>query len=109
VSQADWPNPEWSTLLLRKLLENVWFKQTFKNRFEALLNSTFAPNRTSAILTDMSNKIAPQMARHINRWTINGTYGYDVQDFADWRTEVEAIRTYLYQRPSIIRTYLRGL
>lgn len=33
-----WPNPPWSTLVLRKLLENEEFKIAFVNRFADLLN-----------------------------------------------------------------------
>ncbi|MEK7253229.1 MAG: CotH kinase family protein, partial [Bacteroidota bacterium] len=34
-----WPNPPWSTLLLRKLLENKDFERRFVNRFADYLNS----------------------------------------------------------------------
>jgi hypothetical protein len=31
----DWPNPPWSTLMLRKLLDNPDFKNEFIQRFAA--------------------------------------------------------------------------
>src|SRR5690606_17581860 len=38
-------NPEWSTFLFRKLLENNNFKTKFINRFADMLNTTFLPER----------------------------------------------------------------
>ena len=39
-----WPNPPWSTLMLRKLLDNPDFKNEFIQRFAAHVNTTFEPN-----------------------------------------------------------------
>ncbi|RXF56879.1 hypothetical protein EG867_16410, partial [Enterococcus faecalis] len=39
----DWPNPPWSTLLFRKLLENEEFKTGFIIRFCDQLNTAFLP------------------------------------------------------------------
>ncbi|MEN0006322.1 MAG: CotH kinase family protein, partial [Bacteroidota bacterium] len=40
-----WPNPPWSTFILRKLLENPTFRQTFVNRFADHLNVSFSEAR----------------------------------------------------------------
>ncbi len=40
----DWPNPPWSTLMLRKLLDNPDFKNEFIQRMAAHINTTFEPN-----------------------------------------------------------------
>jgi len=41
----DWPNPPWSTLILRKLLENEDFKTQFVSRFLDHLNDSFDSDR----------------------------------------------------------------
>ncbi|MDV7398998.1 CotH kinase family protein, partial [Arthrospira platensis SPKY1] len=37
-----WPNPPWSTFILRKLLENYDYQRAFVNRFADLLNTNFS-------------------------------------------------------------------
>jgi hypothetical protein len=39
---SHWPNPAWSTFLLRSLLTNTTYKHHFINRFADLLNTTLA-------------------------------------------------------------------
>jgi hypothetical protein len=44
----DWPNPPWSTFLLRKLLNSTTFKNQFINRMADLMNTTFLPDKMNA-------------------------------------------------------------
>jgi hypothetical protein len=62
------PNPAWSTLLLRKLLENPDYKEKFVSRFADLLNTAFQPGRLVDVIEQMQTVIAPEMPRHISRW-----------------------------------------
>jgi hypothetical protein len=65
---TQWPNPDWSTFLLREFLENEEFRSTFINRFADLLNTFFLPDRTIDIINDMKGAIGPEMTEHISRW-----------------------------------------
>ena len=38
-----WPNPPWSTFLLRKMLENSDYRERFVNIFSDRLNTIFKP------------------------------------------------------------------
>jgi hypothetical protein len=109
VSDEEWPNPEWSTLLLRKLLENSSFKSKFKNRFISQIDTTFKADRVNAIVDSITSKTSPQMQRHINRWTIDGKYSYAVNSKDDWDYQVGKVKTYLKERPSIVKSHLNGL
>lgn len=62
------PNPPWSTLLLRKLLENTEFKRRFINRFADELNTRFQADQVSAHIDSLAMMIATEMPRHFARW-----------------------------------------
>jgi hypothetical protein len=53
----DHPNPPWSTLLFRKLLENEGFKKRFLSTFIAHIYSSFTPEWCNYVLDSLSNRI----------------------------------------------------
>lgn len=60
ATQADGlshPNPAWSTLLFRKLLENERFKKQFLSTFNALMYSSFKPEWCDYVLDSLSSVI----------------------------------------------------
>lgn len=68
----DWPNPPWSTLILRKLLGNKEFEHLFLNRFCDRLNTSF---RTDSMLSKIEthyNLMRPEMNRQFKRWNSSG-------------------------------------
>ncbi len=84
-----WPNPPWSTFLLRSLLENDYFRHLFINRFADHLNTTFVPNRMHAILDEFEDLFDPIIDRQQDRWP-GGASQYSsrlrrMRDFADRR------------------------
>jgi hypothetical protein len=93
----NWPNPPWSTFLLRKLLENADFKTKFINRFYANINTTFKTNRVIQIIDSMQNKIANEMQYHLARWG---------SDLGSWNSNVEILRDFARRRPSYMRQFL---
>ncbi|MBN1479085.1 T9SS C-terminal target domain-containing protein [candidate division KSB1 bacterium] len=64
----DWPNPPWSTLLLRSLLQNQDFTRQFINRFADHLNTTFDVDRVVALLDEFDALFYPEMFRQRERW-----------------------------------------
>nr|WP_255400693.1 CotH kinase family protein [Siphonobacter sp. SORGH_AS_0500] len=89
------------TRYLRRLLDIDEFKVYFINRFADLLNTTFNPTRTSAMLTEMKNEYSPAMQEHFTRWPEGNTY-------QGWLTNVEKIRTFIQQRPDFVREHIRN-
>ncbi len=96
----EWPNPEWSTFLLRNLLENQNFKNQFINRFADLMNTTFKPDRLLGIIDQMQNNLAPEINEHIERWKHIGSQ-------EQWNTNVEVMKTFALQRPAYQRNHIR--
>jgi len=97
----DLDGVEWSTLLLRKLMENPDFQARFINRFADLLNTVFDPQRTSAVIQRLQDRIRPEMPRHLERWKVPATEH-------EWEQQVQKMRTFVQRRPAIQRAQLVG-
>lgn len=95
-----YPNPEWSTFLLRSFLENETFKVDFINRFADLMNTTFLPERVTGIIADMKQTIEPEMPEHIARW--KRPVGMDI-----WNNNVNVMINFANQRPVYQRLHIR--
>lgn len=57
-----------STVLLRRLMENVSFKRKFLTRLSEHLNLTFSPYRVTQVCDKISKKMEPEIVRHYSRW-----------------------------------------
>jgi uncharacterized repeat protein (TIGR02543 family) len=95
-----WPNPAWSTLLLRKLLENNTFKIDFINRFADLLNTSFLSSRITTTIDAMKAVIAPEIIEQIARWNAP-------VDTNDWNFFISAEKKFANARPSLQRDHIR--
>ncbi len=93
----SWPNPPWSTFLLRKLLENEDFNKKFINRFADHLNTTFAPLRVDQRIAGFYRTLAPEIPRHLDRWRLR---------WDDWEDEVHELRTFGQERATHVRFHL---
>lgn len=98
---TEWPNPEWSTLLLRKLLENTTFKNDFINRFADLMNTSFLSSRVVAVINAMKNIIQPEMPENISRWeTLTG--------MTEWNYYLNSELDFANTRPAFQRNHIRS-
>lgn len=96
----DWPNPAWSTLFLRKFLENNTFKNDFINRFADLMNTSFLASRVTGIFDQYKNAIATEMPAHMERWdTITED---DLNWFHSWESG------FINQRAAAQRNHIRS-
>ncbi len=90
---TGWPNPDWSTFLLRSFLENERFRADFVNRFAGLINTSFKPERIVALIDEFQQAIEPDFPDHIARWK-------EPYSMAVWNnTEVSTMRNYVINRP----------
>ena len=94
---SHWPNPPWSTFMLRKLLENPEFKSQFLNRFADHLNASLQPERILERIEEFYRQYQPEMPRHTERWG---------QNLARWEKEVDVLRTFAKKRPVIMWRHL---
>lgn len=86
-----WPNPPWSTLMLRKLLENTGFRNQFVNRFADLMNTIYLPERVNKVIDQKSGAINDEIGFHLKRWGGGGQ--------STWLSNVQTIRTFVNDRP----------
>jgi hypothetical protein len=89
----EWPNPPWSTLLFRSLMENVEFQNKFINYFCYYSNTRFSTNYVGEHISDIVNNIAPEMPNHIERW------GGDIDQ---WYGNINVVHQFGNQRISIV-------
>jgi hypothetical protein len=97
----EFPNPEWSTMVFRKLLENPDFKNKFITRFADVLNSTYHPTRVTAKVQQLRDEIAPEMAEQIVRWKAPF-------EMAEWNYFVGKRFTFATERPAYQRDHIRA-
>jgi hypothetical protein len=97
----NWPNPPWSTFMLRKLLYNKDYKHYFINRFADLLNTTFSTAHTTQLIDSIQELLQPGMQEHINRWRSPASMHI-------WWQNIEVMRDFAQQRPGYLRNYIRS-
>lgn len=95
---SNWPNPAWSTYMLRKLLENDAFKAGFVNRFADLLNTTFHPEYVVAELDSLAGLFEPEMAEHSARWVR--------PSMERWQEQLSLMESFAEQRAEYVRAHL---
>lgn len=96
----SWPNPPWSTLILRKLLRNKAFRERFITKFCDHLNDSFSPKKASEAIDKIYNGIVNEMPRHLDRWNLNKK---------DWEDQVDIIRTFAKDRPDYMRLFIADM
>ena len=93
-------NPDWSTLILRRLLENDSFKIDFINRFADLMNTSFLPSRIISTIDDLKNVIAPEMPEEISRWSVP-------VNLSEWEMYINREKDFAAARPTFQREHIR--
>ncbi|MBU1114909.1 MAG: CotH kinase family protein [Bacteroidetes bacterium] len=92
----DWPNPPWSTYLLRKFLENETFKNLFISRYSTYTNTIFLPESINSIVTDISTRISSEMPAHFNKWGGN---------YANWLREISSMKNFANYRSTFLSSH----
>lgn len=99
AGNTEWPNPDWSTFLLRNLLLNETFRNDFINRFADHINTTFRPDRINALITQFQQTLLPEMPEHIHRWK-------QPQGMGTWNYNVDYMRNFVNKRPERQRGHI---
>jgi hypothetical protein len=100
-SGPSWPNPPWSTMLLRRLLINQGFRTAFINRFADLMNTTFRENHVVAVIDSFEAALLPEMPEHIHRWR-------RPVDMGAWKENLNVMRDFARIRPWYVRQHIRN-
>lgn len=96
---TSWPNPDWSTYLLRTLLKNETFRHTFISTFAGLLNTWFQPERVKKVIDEFQILYQPEMPENIERWRVPNS-------FHQWINNVDRMRTFAERRPEYMRQHI---
>lgn len=94
-----WPNPPWSTLNLRKLMENVGFRRKLINRFCDVMNTAFKPEHVIERIDFFQKRVEGEMPRHLTRWK---------HSVEPWYNRVELLRKFARERPAYMRQHLQA-
>ncbi len=94
-----WPNPPWSTLILRRLVVNIDFRQHFINRFADLLNSRFSADFAISQIDSIQAIFEPEFPEHIDRWRRPVSMN-------SWNEEIQIMRDFAEERPGFVRSHI---
>ncbi len=98
LNGPDWPNPPWSTLMLRRLITNEGFRNNFINQMADNINTTFLPSRIKSYSDSLQNMLDSEMKSHRLRWNI----GYN-----SWLWELEVLNAWCSLRPTYMRKHIQ--
>ena len=104
LTETNYEHSTWSTLLLRKLLENPTFKASFLQRYSVHLQLSFNPSRSLAIMDSIAGLIASEIPDHMRRWSKSMRLGNDM----NWEKHLEVMRYFLGQRPEKEREHIKS-
>lgn len=96
-SGPEWPNPPWSTLLLRRLLMNVSFKYDFINQFADFSNSIFSTQVVINKVSELKSVIESEIPRHIIKWNQFNMNG--------WNSNIQVLNSFASQRLGYMRNH----
>jgi len=94
-----WPNPPWSTYLLRTLLDNESFRNNFINQFADLLNTTFEPDEILNTVDEITDLLADEMPDHTARWGSN---------VSTWNNNVDILRNFVFYRNAFVWSHMQS-
>jgi hypothetical protein len=93
----EWPNPEWSTFVFRKFLENDEFKKRFIKRSEEMISSQMNTKKLLRHIDSFENMYEPEIQDHIDRWQL-------IEGKHAWKSHIHRMRNFARLRPC----YLKG-
>ncbi len=99
-----WPNPPWSTVLFRELVESEKFREMFVNRLADMLNTNFKSNYVEQVIDSLAGLIASEIPRHMANQTRSGNWGGTV---SGWNDQIRILKDFANQRPGYIEGFIR--
>lgn len=99
AGNTQWPNPDWSTLLFRNLLENTNFRNGFINTMADHINTSFLPHRMLDVIDSLKHIYAPGMQEHIERWRLPVNLG-------QWDQHINILHYFALNRSASISQHI---
>lgn len=94
----EWPNPDWSTFILRSLLQNDSIASQFVKRAQTLIQSHFATQKIIRHIDSFENMYQNEMPAHIDRWQL-------IENMNAWREQLNYFRYYALNRPCHLKEH----
>lgn len=94
---TEWPNPAWSTLHLRRLLEIPEFRTRLIQTLTTSLSTTFKPERVIDGITAFENNIKTEMPFHAQRWGLS---------MSNWNYHVSLLKNFAVQRNDFMKFHI---
>ncbi|QSX05774.1 CotH kinase family protein [Sedimentibacter sp. zth1] len=99
-TKTEWPNPNWSTLIFRKLLDNDKFKTQFINTFADRLNTIYKEDNVLDSINKFADIYEPYVQEHINVWQIfKGNINL-------WYNQISILKDFVKSRPMYVRNHI---
>ena len=101
--------PTWSTLIMRRLLQNPEFRDEFVQRFAAHMSITFEPTRVTSIIDEIQAMLTPEMPAHIVRWQDTSGAGLHIPSVESWisgTSRIQRMRLFAQNRRDVVYTHL---
>jgi len=98
VNNEGWPDPSWSTFIIRKLLDNQNLRFKYIVNTCDYLNTVYHPDTALVLFNKMVKRIEPEMAYHVKKW---GT------SLTNWRFHLNVVRIFIKERPKYMRQHLK--
>jgi hypothetical protein len=70
--------PDWSTVVLRRLVLNETFRNKFIDRFAIHLGTTYKTERVNHVIDSLASKISNEIAYHKSRFSSSRTFSADI-------------------------------
>lgn len=102
---TGWSTTTWSTLLMRKLLENEGFKAKFLQRFSYHIDHTFRYARVKEFSDSLKNLVKTEFMEHGRRyydWLVTSWGGP-----TNWENNLNNLNSWFEQRPKYVSQHLR--
>lgn len=95
-----------NTELFRALMQNQNFKEDLIQRSALLLNTVFSVQRVNHFIDSLSNNIAAEMPRHVERWKDSCSWSCGLASMEDWHHFLNKMRYFADQRPKMMKANL---
>jgi hypothetical protein len=100
----EWPNPPWSTIILRSFLTNDHFKNAFINRMMDFLSTRFSPDEVNASIDYYVALFQPEIQENTERWLPPMT-----SDESSWANmNVKVLHTFADVLPKNLRLIMQS-
>lgn len=97
-STRKWPYPAWSTVIIRKLMENEGVKQTYLRKVTNYLNWQLSEKNVTQQIERFEKSLAPEIPMHYKKWR---------RSVGIWNKNVASMREFGAKRPTYLRNYIR--